>query len=221
MEEKTITHQQFIEGYKSGRFRILIDKKRVGDFVKTGRKKPISLFWLRISLLVGITSPIILPLFTKSYYGLIGMIIGFTGFMLANHSRESAGDFVLKNMLTDESFFRHILANNGAVIADNEGNIGEIGDTEGGSRRKNIGVNIMIVGALLAIFGIFIAFFSKSQGWYTLFILLGMLLNFSGGFLAYSKMKWYWLLIFWLILLLSLMLVFFHERAIHMKAVFW
>ena len=49
MSKKVINYQQFLEGYRTGEFTVLVDKQKAGDFVMSKfadkHNKPAHLFW--------------------------------------------------------------------------------------------------------------------------------------------------------------------------------
>jgi hypothetical protein len=120
--EKTITHQEFIKGYKAGEFTVLIDKNRAGDFVLSDfadkHNKPAHLFWSWGGIILTIPLPVIF-LFINWHYSIISFIVGI---IIVAASRRSAADFVLRNMLENESFWEYVILHKGATIKDKEGN---------------------------------------------------------------------------------------------------
>ena len=121
MEEKIITYQQFIDGYKTGKIIVSIDKSKAGDFVLSDfadkHNKPAHLFWSWGGIVLTILLPIIL-FFINWHYSIISLIFGL---IIVNASRKSAGQFVLQNMLENESFFEYVLLHRGAKITDGQG----------------------------------------------------------------------------------------------------
>jgi len=122
MGKRTITHQEFVEGYKAGKFIVLINKNRAGDFVLSDfadkHNKPAHLFWSWCGIILIIIVPIIL-LFINWHYSIISFIVGI---IIIGASRKSVADFVLRNMLENESFWEYVLLHKGATIKDEEGN---------------------------------------------------------------------------------------------------
>ena len=123
MDKKPIDYQQFLQGYKTGEFVVLIDKSKAGDFVmsKFGDKhnKPAHLFFTWLGIILIVPMPIILLIF----YGWIHAVGSFIiGLMINSAARKSATQFVLQNMLESEDFWDYLLLHKGAVIQDRQGN---------------------------------------------------------------------------------------------------
>lgn len=122
MEEKAITHQEFVGGYKAGRITVSINKSRAGDFVLSDfankHNKSKHLFWSWSGIILALPLPIIL-IFINWYYSIISFILGL---IMVGASRKRAGQFVLRNMLENESFFEYVLLHGGAKITDGQGN---------------------------------------------------------------------------------------------------
>jgi len=122
MEEKQLHTRKFVEGYRTEKFIVLIDKNRAGDFVLSDfadkHSKPAHLFWSWCGIILAIPLPIIF-IFINWRYSIISFIAGI---IIVEGSRKSATDFVLRNMLENESFWEYILLHKGAMIRDREGN---------------------------------------------------------------------------------------------------
>lgn len=122
MEEKIITHQQFVDGYKAGKIIASIDKSKAGDFVLSNfadkHNKPAHLFWSWSGIVLAIPLPIML-IFINWRYSIIPFI---SGLIIVSAARKTAEQFVLKNMLENESFFEYVLSHEGARITDEQGN---------------------------------------------------------------------------------------------------
>lgn len=122
MEEKIITHQQFVDGYKAGEIIASIDRSKAGDFVLSDladkHNKPAHLFWSWGGIILAIPLPLIL-IFINWRYSVIPFILGL---IIISASRKTADQFVLKNMLENESFFEYVLLHGGAKITDGQGN---------------------------------------------------------------------------------------------------
>jgi len=119
---KTLTHQQFIEQYKSGEISVLVNKNRAGDFVlsKFADKynKPAHLFWTWLGIIIGIPLTIVL-LFVRWPYAIASFIVGA---MINGAARKTAAQFVLQNMLESEEFWNYVLLHKGAEIVDKDNN---------------------------------------------------------------------------------------------------
>jgi len=119
---KTLTHQQFIEQYKLGEITVLVNKNRAGDFVlsKFADKynKPAHLFWTWL----GIVSAIPLTIVLLFFYWPYAIISFIAGIIINNASRETAGQFVLQNMIESEEFWHYVLLHKGAKIIDKNNN---------------------------------------------------------------------------------------------------
>jgi len=126
MDKKLIDYQQFLQGYKTGEFAVLINKSKAGDFVmsKFGDKhnKPAHLFFTWLGIIMIIPFPIILVIF-QGWISAIGSFV--FGLMINSAVRKSASQFVLQNMIESEDFWDYVLFHKGAIIQDKEGN--EIG----------------------------------------------------------------------------------------------
>lgn len=122
MEEKIITHQEFVEGYKTGKIIVSIDKSKAGDFVLSDladkHNKPAHLLGSWGGIILAIPLPIIL-IFINWRYSIISFILGL---ITVSVSRKTAGKFVLRNMLENESFFEYVLLHEGAKITDEQDN---------------------------------------------------------------------------------------------------
>lgn len=122
MNNKVITHRDFIDGYKKGELLVYINKNKAGDFVLSEfSKKENKLahnFWtlLGIILLIPVT---IIFLFINWRYAVISFIAGW---IVNSAARKSATDFVLENMIGNEDFWDYVLLHSGANITDKEGN---------------------------------------------------------------------------------------------------
>lgn len=126
MSKKLINYQQFLEGYKTGEFTVLVDKSKAGDFVmsKFGDKhnKPAHLFWTWLGILLIFPAPIIFWILFGWVYAVGSFILGLT---ISSAARKSALQFVLQNMIENEDFWDYVLLHKGAIIQDKKGN--EIG----------------------------------------------------------------------------------------------
>ena len=123
MDKKLIDYQQFLQGYKTGEFAVLVNKSKAGDFVmsKFGDKhnKPAHLFFTWLGIILILPLPIILLIF----YGWIHAVGSFIiGLMINSAARKSASQFVLQNMLESEDFWDYVLLHKGAIIQDKQGN---------------------------------------------------------------------------------------------------
>ena len=122
MEKKLIDFHQFLQGYQTGEFEVLINKSKAGDFVmsKFGDKhnKPAHLFFTWLSIILIVPLPIILLIF----YGWINAVGTFIiGLMINKAARKSASQFVLQNMLDSEDFWNYVILHKGAIIHDKSG----------------------------------------------------------------------------------------------------
>ncbi|OGK38370.1 hypothetical protein A3F03_01455 [Candidatus Roizmanbacteria bacterium RIFCSPHIGHO2_12_FULL_41_11] len=123
MDRKLINYQQFLEGYKTNEFAVLVNKSKAGDFVmsKFGDKynKPAHLFFTWLGIILIVPLPIILLIF----YGWIHAVSSFIiGLMINSAAKKSASQFVLQNMLESEDFWDYVLLHKGAIIQDKQGN---------------------------------------------------------------------------------------------------
>lgn len=121
MKEKTITYQEFLEGYKNHILGVYVFKNTAGNFVlsKLADKynKPAHLFWSWCGTILLIPLPIILILINWPY----SIISFFGGLVIIWASRKSACQFVAENMVKDEIFWAYVLSLKGAEIKDNDG----------------------------------------------------------------------------------------------------
>ena len=125
MEEKnkrSITYQEFVEGYKKGIFTVGVRKNMAGKFVLSKfadkHNKPAYLFWHWFGIILLIPVPIALIFIDWRY-----MIISFIGGLIINKANQkSAVDFVVQNMLDDQSFCGYVLLQGGTKINDKEDN---------------------------------------------------------------------------------------------------
>lgn len=120
-EEKTITHSEFVEGYKSNKLLVYVDKTKAGDFVLSPfadkRNKPTHLFWSWLGIILALPLPIIL-LFFDWRFTFISFILGL---VIINTARKNAAQSVLQNMLDDEDFYLYVLLHGGAKITNESG----------------------------------------------------------------------------------------------------
>lgn len=117
-----ITHNDFVNGYKSGKYLVYVDKNKAGDFVmsKPADKynKPAHLFWTWVGILMTFPLPIIF-LFISWKYSIVSFILGL---IVSSSSKKSDGQFVMKNMIDDKNFWEYVLMYKGVKIEDKEGN---------------------------------------------------------------------------------------------------
>ena len=122
MDKKSITYEEFIEGYNQKKFTVLVNKNKAGDFVlcdfANKHYKPAHLFWSWTGIILTLFLPILL-LFIASWIYVVGSFI--SGIIIINSARKSAVSFVLRNMLENESFWEYILMHKGARIIDENG----------------------------------------------------------------------------------------------------
>jgi hypothetical protein len=120
--EKTITHQEFIDGYKAGKFNVLVNKNKAGNFVLSNfadqHNKPAHLFWSWGGILLSFPLPIIF-IFINWKFSVLFFIVGL---IIISTSRKTASQFVLQNMIEDAIFFDYVLLHGGAKIVDEKGN---------------------------------------------------------------------------------------------------
>jgi hypothetical protein len=118
--KKSISFQEFIEGYRKGVFTVSVRKSTAGNFVLSKfadkHNKPAYLFfhWLEIILLMPL--PIIL-LFMDWHYAIFPFI---GGLIVRGGLKKSAIDFIVQNMLEDQNFCGFILYQDGAKIMDKD-----------------------------------------------------------------------------------------------------
>jgi len=139
MKERIITHQEFINDYNRGKIIVSIDKNKTGNFVLSDfadkYNKPAHLFWSRGGIILTILLPIVL-IFINWHYSIIFFIFGL---IVINASRESANQFVIGNMLKNESFFEYVLLHRGAILTDEQGNGIKSSFLEKMNKKFNIG----------------------------------------------------------------------------------
>ena len=118
-----ITHQEFVNKYKSGEIGITVDPKKAGDFVlcefANKYNKPAHNFWTWTGVILTFPLSIVL-IFINWPYAILSFIVGS---LILSGARKSACQFVVENMLQDEKFWFYVLFHNGAVAKDKEGNI--------------------------------------------------------------------------------------------------
>ncbi len=118
----SITHKEFIEGYKSNKLKVLINKNKAGDFVLSPladkHNKPAHLFWTWLAIILVVPTPIVL-FFIKWYFSIISFVVGL---IVLSASRKSATGFILQNMIESQDFWCYVLIHRGANISDDEGN---------------------------------------------------------------------------------------------------
>ena len=123
MDKKLIDYQQFLQGYKTGEFAVLVNKSKAGDFVmsKFGDKhnKPAHIFFTWLGIIMIVPLPIILLIFQGWIFAVGSFILGL---MINSAARKSASQFVLQNMIKGEDFWDYVLLHKGAIIQDKEGN---------------------------------------------------------------------------------------------------
>jgi hypothetical protein len=110
-----ITHQEFKEGYKSGKFSISAPNKEKLDTLLSSSseeaQKYVNIFWSFLHFLV----PIIPISFVKKYF---------------TYGLNNYDNFILRKMLNDENFFQLILLRQEVKIFDREGNNYVINESE-------------------------------------------------------------------------------------------
>lgn len=118
---KTISHDTFVKGYKTGEYLVYINKSKAGDFVlsKVADKhnKPAHIFWTWTGIVLTFPLPIIL-LFFSWVYSIVSFILGL---IIVSSSRKSAEQFVMQNMIDDKNFWEYVLMNKGAKIENRNG----------------------------------------------------------------------------------------------------
>ena len=123
MVKKLINYQQFLQGYRTGEFVVLVNKSKAGDFVmsKFGDKhnKPAHIFFTWLGIIMIVPLPIILLIFQGWIFAVGSFILGL---MINSAARKSASQFVLQNMIKGEDFWDYVLLHKGAIIQDKEGN---------------------------------------------------------------------------------------------------
>ena len=123
MSKRIIGYQQFQLGHKNHEFTVRVDGRNAGDFVMSPlgdmHNKPAHLFWTWLGIVMVFPLPIILWIFK----GWIFAAGSFTfGLAVNREALKSAGQFVVQNMLEDETFCSYVLFHKGAIIQDKEGN---------------------------------------------------------------------------------------------------
>jgi len=118
-----LTHNEFVERYKTGDLTVYVNKIKAGDFIlsKYADKhyKPAYLFWSWLSFILMFPLPIALLFFTSWIHALGSFIWGLT---LRGANQRSAVEFVLQNMLENEEFWNYVLLHGGAKIKDKNNN---------------------------------------------------------------------------------------------------
>ncbi len=121
--ERLITHQEFIDGYKSGKISVYIEKDKAGGFVLSPQadkhNKPAYLFWSWGGIFVAYVLTFIL-LFVNWRFSIISFIVGL---LIVSANRKSGAQCVLQNMLDDEDFWMYVILHQGAKMTDTEGRI--------------------------------------------------------------------------------------------------
>ena len=116
-----LTHKEFLEGYRSGKLSVLVNKNKAGDFVLSDfadkHNRPAHYFWSWLGIFLLIPIPIIL-LFVSWKYSVVSFIFGL---LVAFASKKTAAQFVLQNMIDNEDFFEYTLLHKGAKIIDEQG----------------------------------------------------------------------------------------------------
>lgn len=123
MSKKPINHKQFIEGYNSGEFTVLVDKSRAGDFVMSQfadkHNRPAHLFWTWLGIILAFPLSIVLFIFSSWIHAIGSLILGL---IVTSAARKSASQFVVQNMLENEDFWDYVVLHKGAKILDKDGN---------------------------------------------------------------------------------------------------
>jgi len=100
-KNKSITYQEFVEGYKKGIYTVSIRKNTVGNFVLSkfadSYNKPAYLFFHWLGMILLIPLPIIL-IFISWPYAILSFI---GGLVVRKGLGKSAIDFAVENMLVD------------------------------------------------------------------------------------------------------------------------
>lgn len=117
----TLTHKEFVEGYKSGKFSVHINENKAGNFVLSNlankHNKPAHYFWSWLGIILVFPVPVALLFISWTYS--ISSLIG--GLIIIVASRKSAAQFVLQNMIDSEDFFEYVLLHQGAKITNEQG----------------------------------------------------------------------------------------------------
>jgi len=123
MSKRIINYQQFLKGYRTGEFSVLVNKQKAGDFVMSKfadkHNKPAHLFWTWLSIFLLFPASIIFLILFGWIYAVGSFILGLT---IRSAAGKSASQFVLQNMLENEDFCGWVLMHKGAIIQDKEGN---------------------------------------------------------------------------------------------------
>ena len=117
--DELINYEDFIKGYKEGKFNILIRKSTTHYFVLSKQVEKPMRYAYRFYDVLGNISLIILPiiLFLKGY-GIVSLTPCIGGLFTKYANDKSAADFIRETMLKNEEFWNLILQNNGAKIID-------------------------------------------------------------------------------------------------------
>jgi hypothetical protein len=115
-EIRAISHDQFVQMYRSGELYVKVNGSKAGDLVMSEfGAKPYCLahsFWTWTSIVMLIPLPIAL-LFVKWYLAVACFLIGAVVYQAA---RKSAREFVLSNMLERVDFWDYALLHGGAKM---------------------------------------------------------------------------------------------------------
>lgn len=123
MNKKSISYQQFLEGYNAGELAVIVDRFKAGNFVLSEhadkKNKAAHLFWTWLGIIMVVPIPIVLIISHKWIFAICAFLLGL---IITNAARKSAARFVLQNMLENENYWDYVLLHKGARIQDNEGN---------------------------------------------------------------------------------------------------
>lgn len=122
-EYRAITHQEFIEGHKSGGISVFVNKRKTKYLMKSPLLKRgykvVDIFGTIISFALCIPIPIILIFIASWRYSLISLILGLVVAGIANYLSHK---FILKNILLSERFWNYAIFHHGIGIKDKNNN---------------------------------------------------------------------------------------------------
>ena len=114
-----MTYTEFVKRYRKGELSVQINKTRAGDFVLSEfadkHNKPAHYFWSWTGTIVTVLAPIVLLLIFSWKWALLSFIIGI---IIVKATSKSASQFVLNNMLEDETFYSYVLIHDGVRITE-------------------------------------------------------------------------------------------------------
>jgi hypothetical protein len=116
-----ITHEEFVEGFNSGKYEISVNKNKAANFVVSTladkRNKPAHYFWSWTGILLTFLMPVIF-LFYSYFYAFCSFVLGL---LIIEGARKSDQQFIVENVLKDQNFWIYALHYGGIIVRNKDG----------------------------------------------------------------------------------------------------